>query len=121
MAREWLEREDLAVFVVAGVPKSWGKELRNFLQKKHGDDAEAMRLDDDLSEWVLTRVRGEGRASSKRSPASKALWRAFRALSAARYHLRGSKRTDKKIRRLREEVESLWFEHSPLHAEAPGD
>lgn len=115
MAREWLEREDLSVYVVAGVPKSFNKQLKSMLQKKHGKDVESMRLDDDLAEWVLARIRGDKRASSKKSPASRALWRAFRALAAARYHLRGDSEMDDRIRELRDEVEQLWFVHSPLH------
>ncbi|MEQ9398137.1 MAG: hypothetical protein RJQ04_03125 [Longimicrobiales bacterium] len=115
MAREWLERDDLSVYVVAGVPKSFNKQLKSMLQKKQGDDVESLRLDEDLSEWVLARVRGEKRASSKRSPASKALWRAFRALAAARYHLRGDEEMDEEIRALRDQVEQLWFKYSPLH------
>ncbi len=115
MAREWLEGDDLSVYVVSGVPKSFNKQLKSMLQKKQGDDVESMRLDDDLARWVLARVRGEKRASSKRSPASKALWRAFRALAAARYHLRGDPEMDEEIRGLRDHVEQLWFKHSPMH------
>ncbi len=116
MAHEWLEKDDLSVYVISDVPRSFHKELKNILHKQQGDDVEVMRLDDDLSNWVLARVRGAKRQSSNRSPASEALWRAFRALSAARYHLRGDAKMDTRIRKLRDKVEALWYKTSPMHA-----
>lgn len=115
MAHEWLERDDLSVYVIAGVPRSFNRDLKGIVKDQHGEDAEALRLDDDLARWVLAKVRGQKRASSKRSPGSKALWRAFRALAAARYHLRGDEELDNEIRELRDQVESLWFQTSPMH------
>ncbi len=115
MAHEWLEKEDLSVYVISDVPRSFQKELKHLLHEHQGDDVEVMRLDDDLSQWVLARIRGAKRQGSKRSPASEALWRAFRALAAARYHLRGDAKMDARIRKLRDKVEALWFKTSPLH------
>ena len=114
MAREWLERDDLSVFVVAGAPKGFNRRLKQFLHKELGDDAESLRVNDDLAEWVLARIQGEYRRDSQRSPASKALWRAFRALAAARYHLRGDEKREAQLRKLRDKVESYWIETSPM-------
>ncbi len=114
VAHEWLEKEDLSVYVISDVPRSFHKELKSILHEQ-GEDVEVMRLDDDLSNWVLARVRGAKRQSSDRSPASEALWRAFRALSAARYHLRGDPKMDERIRKLRDRVEALWYKTSPMH------
>jgi len=114
MAREWLERDDLSVFVLAGAPKGFNRRLKAFLQKELGDGAESLRVNDDLSEWVLARVQGEYRRDSQRSPASRALWRAFRALAAARYHLRGDAKREAQLRKLRDQVEGYWIATSPM-------
>ena len=114
MAREWLERDDLSVFVVAGAPKGFNRKLQTFIQKEAGDGAESLRVRDDLADWVLARVRGEYRSESQRSPASKALWRAFRALAAAQYHLRGDEVREGELRALRDQVEGHWSEVAPL-------
>jgi len=114
MAREWLERDDLSVFVVAGAPKGFNRRLKAFLQKELGNGTESLRVNDDLAEWVLARVQGEYRRDSQRSPASRALWRAFRALAAARYHLRGDEKREAQLRKLRDKVESYWIETSPM-------
>lgn len=116
VAHEWLEQDDLSVYVISDVPRSFHKELKNLLHEQQGDQVEVLRLDDDLSNWVLARVRGAKRQSSNRSPASEALWRAFRALSAARYHLKGDPEMDSRIRSLRDDVEELWHETSPMYA-----
>lgn len=122
MAREWLERDDLSVFVVAGAPKGFNRRLKQFLNKELGDDTESMRVNDDLGDWVLARVQGEYRRDSQRTPASMALWRAFRALAAARYHLRGDEKREAQLRKLRDKVESYWLEASPMiRGEAEGD
>lgn len=118
MARDWLERDDLSVFVVAGVPKGFNRRLSEFVEKEQGGDTESMRVKDDLAPWILSRVRGHYRSKRMRSPASKALWRAFRALAAARYHLRGDKGKHNKLKKLRDEVEQHWLAVSPLHREA---
>ena len=114
MAREWLERDDLSVFVVAGAPKGFNRRLKSYLQKELGQDTESLRVKDDLAEWVLARVQGEYRRDSQRSPASRALWRAFRALAAARYHLRGDEKREAELRKLRDQVEAYWVETSPM-------
>jgi hypothetical protein len=79
-------------------------------------EGDVMLLDEEMTEWVLARVRGEKRRSHEQTPASSALWRAYRALSAARYHLQDQP-IEAKIRDIREEIEVLWRETSPLHEE----
>ena len=116
MSQEWLERDDLAVFVVAGAPKGFNRKLKAFLRKELGEESESLRLKDDLADWILARVKGSYRRDTKTSPASQALWRAFRALAAAKYHLRGYEDREATIRRLRDEVEECWLETSPIHA-----
>lgn len=114
MAHDWLERDDLSVFVVAGVPKGFNRKLQEKVTREHGDDAVSMRVNDELADWVLTKVRGEYRPDSKRSTASRALWRAFRALAAARYHLRDEPEVSEAVRELRDQVEGHWMKVSPL-------
>ena len=115
MASEMLRREDVSVYVVAGVPKSFKKKLQKFVDAESKATGDTMLVDDEMTEWVVARLRGEKRRSHERTPASAALWRAFRALSAARYHLQDGPLEDR-IRRLRGEIEDLWQEVSPLHA-----
>ena len=57
MAREWLERDDLSVFVVAGAPKGFNRRLKTFLQKELGNGAESLRVNDDLAEWATFKKR----------------------------------------------------------------
>jgi hypothetical protein len=116
MASEMLQREDLSVYVVAGVPKSFKKKLQKFVDGESKSSGDTMLLDDEMTEWVVARLRGEKRRSHERTPASSALWRAYRALSAARYHLQESD-TEEEVRDLRNRVEALWQEVSPLHPE----
>jgi hypothetical protein len=73
-----------------------------------------MLLDDELTEWVVARLRGDKRRSHEQTPASAALWRAYRALSAARYHLQEGP-MEETIRDLRGQVETLWRDTSPMH------
>lgn len=113
MAREWLEREDLSVFVVAGAPKGFNRKLQELLEKETGANAESLCLKDELAEWVLARVRGDYRRDAQRSPASRALWRAFRALAAAQYHLRHDTKREGQIRTLRDKVERHWTAVAP--------
>jgi len=115
MAHDWLERDDLSVFVVAGVPKGFNRKLQETITEEHGEKAVSMRVNDELSAWVLSKVRGEYRPSSKRSTASKALWRAFRALAAARYHLRDDPEFSEEVRALRDQVEGYWSRVTPLN------
>jgi hypothetical protein len=116
MASEMLQRDDLSVYVVAGVPKSFKKKLQKFVESESKSEGDVMLLDEEMTEWVLARVRGEKRRSHEQTPASSALWRAYRALSAARYHLQDQP-IEAKIRGIREEIEELWRETSPIHEE----
>ena len=114
MASEMLQRDDLSIYVVAGVPKSFKKKLQKFVESESKSEGDVLLLDDELAEWVLARLRGEKRRSHEQTPGSSALWRAYRALSAARYHLQDQPQ-EGKIRDLRNEIEDLWRETSPLH------
>ncbi len=116
MASEMLQRDDLSVYVVAGVPKSFKKKLQKFVESESKTTGDVMLLDEEMTDWVLARLRGEKRRTHERTPASSALWRAYRALSAARYHLQDQP-LEKKIRSLRDEIEVLWQDTSPLHEE----
>jgi len=114
MASEMLQRDDLSVYVVAGVPKSFKKKLQKFVDSESKSSGDTMLLDDEMTEWVVARLRGEKRRSHEQTPASSALWRAYRALSAARYHLQDGP-MEEQVRRLRGEIEQLWQDTSPLH------
>ncbi len=116
MAAELLQRDDLSVYVVAGVPKSFKKKLQKFVDQESKSDGDVMLLDEEMTDWVLARVRGEKRRSHEQTPASSALWRAYRALSAARYHLQDQP-VEEKIRDIRNQIEELWRETSPIHQE----
>ena len=118
MGAEILERDDLSVYVVAGVPKSFRKKLQTLVEEESKNDGQVMLVDDSLAEWVLSKLADEKRPRSSRTPASKALWRAFSALSAARYHLQHSEE-EERVRELRQRVEELWREHSPMFEDAP--
>ncbi len=118
MASEMLQREDLSIYVVAGVPKSFKKKLQKFVGTESKSEGDVMLLDDEMSDWVLARVRGEKRRSHEQTPASAALWRAYRALSAARYHLQDNE-VEARIRDIRDEVEELWRQASPLFRDEP--
>lgn len=120
MASEMLQRDDLSVYVVAGVPKSFKKRLQKFVESESKSEGDVMLLDEEMTEWVLARVRGEKRRSHEQTPASSALWRAYRALSAARYHLQDQP-IEARIRGIREEIEELWRETSPLHEEVEAE
>lgn len=112
MASDWIDREDLNVYVVAGANKGFEKKLRALVEKD-ADDGQFLRLDGELQDWVIARVQGDKRTSRWRTPASKALWRAFRALAASQYHLREHEEASKELRGIRAAVERLWEEHSP--------
>ena len=115
MTLEILGRDDLSVYVVSGVPKSFKKKLVKYLNDESGGGGELMLLDEEMTEWVLARLRGEKRRSHEQTPASSALWRAYRALSAARYHL-NDEPMEARVRELRGEIEELWRAISPIHA-----
>lgn len=114
MASEMLRRDDLSVYVVAGVPKSFKKKLQKFVDAESKSSGDTMLLDDELTDWVVARLRGDKRRSHEQTPASAALWRAYRALSAARYHLQEGP-MEAMVRDLRGQVETLWRDTSPLH------
>ena len=114
MAQEWLDRNDLSVFVVSGAPKGFNKALKELLQSKAGEGAESLQVRSDLEEWILARVQSDYRREAWRSPASKALWRAFRALAAARYHLRGDEKRAEQLRKIRDQVEKHWMAVKPV-------
>ena len=116
MASEMLERDDLSIYVVAGVPKSFKKKLQKFVDSEAKSNGDVMLLDEEMTEWVLARVKGEKRRSHEQTPASAALWRAYRALSAARYHLQDQP-IEITVRNVRDHIEELWRDTSPLHAE----
>lgn len=112
MAIEMLQRDDLTVYVVAGMPKSFLKKLRKIVEEE-GKNGEAMQVDPEMAEWMISRLRGEKRRAHEQTPASSALWRAYSALSAARYHLQ-DRPEEEQVRELRNTVEELWREFSPL-------
>jgi hypothetical protein len=114
MAAEMLERDDLSVYIVAGVPKSFKSKLQKFVDEEAKEVGEVMLLNQDLAEWVVARLRDEKRPSKTRTPASQALWRAYSALSAARYHLQNQSEEEGRVRELRRKVEELWRELSPM-------
>lgn len=114
MSAELLERDDLSVYVLAGVPKSFKRKLSKIIEDESKGEGGVVGLDEELSEWVISRLRDEKRQPRDRNPASKALWRAFSALSAARYHLQDSPDNEERVRELRRRVEDLWREISPM-------
>ena len=113
MAAEMLKRDDLSVYIVAGVPRSFKKKLQKFVEKESKSTGGLMLLDDEMTEWTVARLRGDKRRNHEQTPTSAALWRAFRALSAARYHLQDGE-MESKVRALRGEIETLWRKTSPM-------
>lgn len=115
MGADMLERDDLSVYIVAGVPKSFKRKLQGFVaEEAKGGHGEVMLLEDGFADWVISRLTDEKRPRSSRTPASKALWSAFSALSAARYHLQHSPEEETRVRSLRNQVEEIWRELSPM-------
>lgn len=121
MAADFLERDDLSLYVVAGVPRSFKRKLQSFVEQEATQGGDVLLVQDDLAEWMLARLRDEKRPRSKRTPAARALWRAYSALSAARYYLQDESEEEEQVRRLRSRVEELWREISPLFESAPDD
>lgn len=119
MATDILERDDLTVYVIAGVPRSFKSKLQQFVEKEAKQDGDVLLVGDELAEWMLARLRGEKRPRSQRTPASDALWRAYSALSAARYYLEDESEEEDRVRELRRRVEDLWREVSPMFEEEP--
>ncbi len=117
MGSEIVERDDLSVYVVGGVPRSFKRKLQKFVEKEAKDEGDVLLLDDELTEWIVARLRNEKRRSTDRTPASSALWRAYAALSAARYHLQHSPDEEGRVRELRNAVEEVWRDLSPMFEE----
>ena len=114
MPPDFLQRDDLSVYVVAGVPKSFKKKLAKYLSEESSGEGNLMLLDEKMTEWLLARLKGKRRRSHEQTPASSALWRAYRSLSAARYHL-SDQPLEGRVRELRSEIEKLWLITSPMH------
>lgn len=117
MGVDILDREDLSVYVVAGVPRSFKRRLQRFVEEEAKGEGDVMLVDDELREWIIARLLNEKRRRSDRTPASSALWRAFSALSAARYHLKDHPQDEERVRRMRQQVEVMWRELSPMFQE----
>lgn len=120
MGAEMLERDDLTMYVIAGVPKSFKSKLQKFVEKEAKQGGDVLLVDPDMTEWMLARLRDEKRPSRNRTPASQALWRAYSALSAARYHLQ-DQTEEEKVRELRRAVEDLWRQLSPMFPDEGAD
>lgn len=121
MAQELLERDDLSVYVIAGVPRSFKAKLQKLVEQESKKDGEAMLVGPEMTDWFLAQLRDEKRPSRSRTPASRALWNAFSALSAARYHLQNDAEGEERVRELRRRVEELWREVSPMFDDEPGE
>lgn len=117
MAADMLERDDLSAYIIAGVPASFRSKLRKFVQDETKGDGDALLLDEEISEWLVARLLNQKRRSGQRTSASDALWRAFSALSAARYHLQYHPEEEQRVRDLRRQVEDFWRELSPMFHE----
>ena len=87
------------------------------MEKEAKEEGDVLLLDDELTEWIVARLRNEKRRSTDRTPASSALWRAYAALSAARYHLQHSPDEEGRVRELRNAVEKVWRDLSPMFEE----
>jgi hypothetical protein len=114
MGVDVVERDDVSVYLVAGVPKSFKRKLQKFVEQEAKEAGDVYLLDEQLSDWVLAKVRNEKRGGRDRTPATAALWRAFSALSAARYHLQHSPAEEEKVRQIRSQVEEIWRDLSPM-------
>jgi hypothetical protein len=117
MSAETLERDDLSIYVIAGVPRSFKSKLQQFVAQGAKDKGDVVLIGQDMAEWVIAKLRDEKRPSKSRTPASQALWRAYSALSAARYHLQNHTAEEERVRELRRKVEELWRELSPMFNE----
>jgi len=109
MSEEWIAPGEVTVFILPSVKKGFDDALKKLLRKETGEDTVPVRLGKDLSEWVALHAVGRDRARGRRTPAEKALSRAFQALAAARYHLRNDAEAEKELRELRDRVETLWM------------
>jgi hypothetical protein len=114
MGIDVVERDDISVYLVAGVPKSFKRKLQKFVEQEAKEAGDIYMLEEELSDWVIAKVRNEKRGGRDRTPATAALWRAFSALSAARYHLQHSPEEEERVRALRNQVEEIWRDLSPM-------
>ncbi|MCI0435306.1 MAG: hypothetical protein L0271_16945, partial [Gemmatimonadetes bacterium] len=80
MSGEILERDDLSVYVIAGVPRSFKAKLRQFVQAESKKEGDIVLVDSELAEWIVAKLRDAKRPNKMRTPASRALWRAFSSL-----------------------------------------
>jgi hypothetical protein len=112
VAAEILQRDDLSVFVVAGVPKRFEKDLRDLVGAETEVSGGVLTVDREGTEWIVSKLRENGRRRYEKTPASAALWRAYRALSAARYHLQDPAAKEE-VQSLRGKVERLWNASRP--------
>jgi hypothetical protein len=120
MGIDVVERDDVTVYLVAGVPKSFKRKLQKFVEQEAKEGGDIYMLEQELAEWVIARVRNEKRGNRDRSPATAALWRAFSALSAARYHLQHSPEEEERVRHVRNQVEEIWRDLSPMFGDDGG-
>jgi hypothetical protein len=114
---EILDRDDLSLYVIAGVPRSFKTKLKAFIEQEAKKDGDVLLVDEEFSEWMLARLQDEKRPRSQRTQASRALWRAYSALAAARYYLEDESEEEERVRELRRRVEELWREVSPIFEE----
>ncbi len=117
MSASTLERDDLSLYVIAGVPRSFKSKLQQLVQKETKQTGEVVLIPGEMTEWVVSKLRDEKRPNRDRTPASRALWRAYSALSAARYHLQNDPEEEERVRDLRRQVEDLWRQMSPMFAD----
>jgi hypothetical protein len=91
------------------------------VEQESKKDGDAILVGPEMTDWFLAQLRDEKRPSRSRTPASRALWNAFSALSAARYHLQNDAEGEERVRELRRRVEELWREVSPMFDDEPGE
>jgi hypothetical protein len=120
MGVDVVERDDVSVYLVAGVPKSFKRKLQKYVEQESKESGGIYMLEEELADWVIAKVRNDKRGGRDRTPATAALWRAFSALSAARYHLQHSPEEEERVRHLRNQVEEIWRELSPMFDEQEG-
>src|SRR5690606_24875364 len=89
-------------------------KLSKFIAEETEGNGGVVQLDEELQEWELAQLRDEKRQPRGRTPASKALWRAFTALSARQFHLQDHPEHEERVRELRRQVEDMWREISPM-------
>ena len=117
MSAATLERDDLSLYLIAGVPRSFKSKLQQLVQKETKESGDLMVIPAEMTEWVVSKLRDEKRPTRDRTPASRALWHAYSALSAARYHLQNEPEEEDRVRALRRQVEDLWRHLSPMFDE----